>query len=164
MKVKVTRIKTPVTQPVGDAKIFGRMANVFWKTCIAEGVTPMEFAKKGIVPRPDDHETFLLLMAMGFKPEAAKGLHTVLQFDFTGEVPGSCHVAIDDGRIETAVGGHASPNLTIEVPFECWMDVITGKMSGESVFMERKAKAEGDPSVLMRLKDLFGGSDRPVTG
>ena len=59
---------------VGDKEGFPTMGNLFWKTCIAEGVTPREFAEKGLMPRPDSIETFLMFMSMGFNPEAAQDL------------------------------------------------------------------------------------------
>ena len=39
-----------VTQPmVEDPAAFMEMGNLMWKTCIAEGVTPKEFAQKGMI-------------------------------------------------------------------------------------------------------------------
>ena len=32
------------------------MTNLFWKTCIAEGVIPGKFDEKGLRPRPDSVE------------------------------------------------------------------------------------------------------------
>ena len=50
-----------------------------------------------MVPRPDSIETFLLIMPMGFNPEAAGDTRAVIQFNFTGEVKGSCHLKIEKG-------------------------------------------------------------------
>ena len=33
------------------------MTNLYWKTCIAEGVSPREFDEKGLKPRTDSVET-----------------------------------------------------------------------------------------------------------
>lgn len=44
--------------------------------------------------RPDSIETFMLLMPVGFNPEAAGDTKATLQFEFTGSVEGSCHLSI----------------------------------------------------------------------
>jgi multimeric flavodoxin WrbA/putative sterol carrier protein len=146
-----------ITQPIGgDFESFAKMGNAFWKTCIREGLTPAEFHQKGIIPRPDSIESFMIIMPTGFNPGAAAGLKAVMQFDFSGEVDGSCHFKIEDGRIEAQEGAAEKPDLTIESPFEIWMDIMTGKADGQQMFMQQKYKAIGDLSVLMRMKDLFG--------
>ncbi|MBN2398641.1 MAG: flavodoxin family protein, partial [Deltaproteobacteria bacterium] len=38
-----------ITQPLVDTESFGRMGNLFWKACIAEGVTPKKFQKEQMV-------------------------------------------------------------------------------------------------------------------
>ena len=47
-------------------------------------------------------------------------------------------------------------SLTIEVPFEVWMDIMTGKANCQQMFMEQKYRVKGDLSLLMRMKQLFG--------
>jgi hypothetical protein len=89
----------------GDFDTHAKMANAFWKTCIQEGVTPREFAEKGMMPRPDSIDTFLMVMSIGFNPQSAAGTTAVLQFNFTGEVQGSCYLTIENGKIEAKEGG-----------------------------------------------------------
>lgn len=146
-----------ITQPiVHDFDLFAKMGNAFWKTCIREGLTPAEFYQKGLIPRPDSLETFMIIMPMGFNPGNAAGTKAVLQFNFSGEVEGSCHFKIDEGNMEAKAGSAEKPDLTIESPFEVWMDIMTGQADGQQMFMEQKYKAIGDLSLLMRMKDLFG--------
>ncbi|MFH1089971.1 MAG: flavodoxin family protein, partial [Pseudomonadota bacterium] len=76
-----------ITQPLFDNFNFMReMANLFWDTCINEGLSPKEFDEKGLTPRPDSIETFMIIMSMGFNPEAASGTEATLQFVFSGAV------------------------------------------------------------------------------
>jgi len=35
-----------IKQPLVDPQVFSKLGNIFWKTCIAEGVTPKEFKEK----------------------------------------------------------------------------------------------------------------------
>lgn len=140
---------------IEDKAAFGLMGNLFWRTCINEKVTPKEFAEKGLMPRPDSLETFMIVMPMGFKPEAAQGLKAVLQFHFSGEVEGHCYFQIENNRLLPVEGKAEKPDLTIETPFEVWMDLLTGKADGQQLFMEQKYKVMGDLSLLLRLNQLF---------
>jgi multimeric flavodoxin WrbA/putative sterol carrier protein len=146
-----------ITQDMGqDKDRFRKMANLMWKTCIAEGVTPKELAEKGLIPRPDSLDTFMLVMPMGFNPDKAKDTRAVLQFRFTGEVSGACYFAIEQGQIKAREGSAEKADLTIESPFEVWMDIMTKKQDGQRAFMEGKYKVSGDFSLLLRMNELFG--------
>ena len=141
---------------IEDKEMFARIGNAFWKTCIAEGVTPREFEEKGLVPRADSLETFMMLLSMGFNPEGAGDTQAVIQFNFSGEAEGACSFRIENGRIEPRMGTAEKPDLTIESPFEVWMDIMTGKADGQQMFMEQKYKVNGDLSLLMRMNQFFG--------
>jgi hypothetical protein len=146
-----------VTQDiVKDKELFWKMGNLFWKSCIAEGITPKEFGERGVVPRPDSIESFMILFPMGFNADAAGEIKAVFQFCFSGETEGSCHFRIEDRRIEAINGRAQNPDLTVESPFELWMDIMTGKADGRQMFMAQKFKAAGDLSLLIRMDQLFG--------
>ncbi|MBI4965130.1 MAG: NAD(P)H-dependent oxidoreductase [Desulfomonile tiedjei] len=147
------RIAQPI---VTDFDSFAKMGNAFWKTCIQEGLTPAEFNQKGLTPRPDSLETFMVIMPSGFNPEGAGDTRAVIQFNFSGSVDGVCYFKIEDGKIEAKAGPAEKPDLTIDSPFDVWMDIMTGKADGQQMFMQQKYKTSGDLMLLMRLKDLFG--------
>ena len=149
----LTRITKPL---VDDPKPYFNMANLFWKTCIAEGVSPKEFHEKGMTPRPDSVEAFMFVMPMGFNPEAAGDTRATIQFKFSGEAEGSCHFRIENGKIQAALGAVEKPDLTIEAPFSVWMDIMTRKADGQRMFMEQRYKVFGDFSLLLRMNQLFG--------
>jgi putative sterol carrier protein/NAD(P)H-dependent FMN reductase len=145
-----------VTRPLmDDPKPYFKMANLFWKTCIAEGVNPKEFAEKRMIPRPDSVDTFMFMMPMGFNPEAAGDTKATVQFKFSGEAEGSCYFKIEKGTIQAAMGIAETPDLTIEAPFGVWMDILTRKADGQKMFMEQKYKVSGDFSLLLRMSQLF---------
>jgi len=147
-----------IRQSISDVKSMRATANVFWKTCIAEGVIPRTFDKGGIVPRPDSIETYMAIMSLGFNSQAAADTRAVLQFNFSGEVEGSCYFRIEKGDFEARLGTADQPALTIETPFAVWMDIITGKADGSQMLMEEKYQAEGDISLLMKMGQLFSGT------
>ena len=145
-----------VVQPVmEDNKIMHMMGNMFWKSCIAEGVTVKEFAEKGLIPRPDSLETFMIVLPMAFKPEGAAGLQAIIEFKFSGEVDDACYFTIKDSRISACSGPASEPSMTISVPFEVWMDIMTGKTDGQQAFMEGKYQVTGDMGLLMRFGEIF---------
>ena len=152
----MTRIK----QPLDNVNSTRAIANIFWKTCIAEGVIPRTFERKGMVPRPDSIETYMMTMSLGFNSQAAADIKAVMQFNFIGEVKGSCYFNIENGTFEARAGTAEEPDLTTKAPFAVWMDVITGKADGTKMLMGGKYQAEGDISLLMKMGQLFsGGSD-----
>ena len=107
-----------ITQPLlEENRLFFQIGNLMWKTCIAEGLTPREMEEKGIVPRPDSLETFMIIMPMGFNAKAAGDTRAVMQFQFRGEVEGTCHFKIENGDIQVFHGPADKPDLTIESPF-----------------------------------------------
>jgi len=140
-----------ITQPLGDVQSFARMGNLFWKTCIAEGVTPKEFAEKNMIPRPDSLESFMYIFPLGLNAKAAGERKVVLQFNFSGEVEGACHFTIEKGSVTAKSGPGENPDLTIDTPFQVWMDIMTRKADGARMFMEQKYKVQGDLPLMMQL-------------
>lgn len=143
-------------QSVQDLDVAYALGNLVWKNCIAEGVTLEEFMKKGLVPRPDSLETFMLVMAIAFNREAAGDIQATIQFNFSEAVDGSCYFTIGNGTIDPRSGQADKPSLTIDTPFDLWMDIVTGKADGQSLFMAEKYKVNGDMELLMRFDRLFG--------
>lgn len=146
-----------ITQDVvDDFDAFAAIGNCFWKTCIAEGVTTREFEEKKLMPRPDSVESYMLVMKMGFNPDGAADTACTIQFNFSGEVEGACCFNIHDGCLDTSTGVAPEPDLTINAPFDVWMDIVTGKADGQQLFMDQKYTTEGDINVLMNFGRFFG--------
>jgi len=144
-----------INTPAIDIKTTSALVNIYWQTCIDEGVTPKEFKKLGLVPRPDSLESFLVLMKEGFNPEKSQGFKGCYQFVFSGEQEGGCYFTINNGEIHCSPGSAAEPNITIVTPFELWMDIVTKKADGAQMFMAQKYKVEGDINLLMKMGEAF---------
>ena len=149
------RIKQVVEE---DKRILHRIGNLFWKTYIAEGVTPKEYGEKSMLPRPDSIESFMEISSMGFNAEKAGDMQATLQFNFNGDIRGVCHFDIAGGKITAHAGGAEKANLTINTPFELWMDIMAGKADGQQMFMEQKYAVDGDANLLLQMNDFFGRS------
>ncbi len=144
-----------IAQEVVEPALLAEVANLMWKTCIAQGVTPKEFDEKWLIPRVETLEEFMTIMRYVFSPEGAAGEEAVLQFDFSGSVEGPCQLKITDGAIETAVGMPYEPSLVIETPFELWADIMAGNEDAAQMFMEQKVTARGDFDILTRFARWF---------
>ena len=140
-----------ITQPITDAKSFAGTANIFWKSCISEKMTPKEFGEKKMVPRPDSLDSFMLFFPLGLNCEAAGDRKVILQFCFSGEVKESCYFTIENNKIDAKKGISENPDITIETPFNVWMDIMTRKADGQKMFMEQKYKVTGDISLMIKL-------------
>lgn len=137
-----------IKQPVGNEDTLVEIGNLYWKTAIAEGITPRTFEQKGMIPRPDSIESFMNIMSRGFNPRAVGDKQAILQFRLSGEVEGSCYFMIENGIVKAVLGTAEKSDLTIDTPFELWMDIVSGKADGQLMFMEGKYQAEGDMSLL----------------
>ncbi len=147
-----------ITQPIGDKTVMARAANIFWRTCIREKMTPEEMRAKGTVPRPESIEDFCLLMKMAFRPDRAAGLKAIIRFDFTGEQEGACSLSLSEHGVEESVQPGGRADLVVSAPFDVWMDILTGKADGQDALTKGWYTAEGDLSLLVRMRELFGPS------
>jgi multimeric flavodoxin WrbA len=146
-------------QPMRDRPTFMTLGNLAWKTCIAEGVTMPQFQERKMVPRPDSIETFMLIMPYGLNTQAAAERQIVVQFNFSGETGGSCYFTVQKDGVQAATGTSAGPDLTIESPFDVWMDILTGKAEGPQMLMEGKYRVDGDLPLMIKL---FERQEEPV--
>ena len=103
---------------------------------------------------PTVKETFDL-MSSRFKPDKAAGVNAVIQYDITGEGGGSWHATIKDGKCAVGPGAATSPNLTLTISGQDWLDMLAGKVSGQMAFMSGKLKLKGDMGLAMKIGGMF---------
>ena len=94
-------------------------------------------------------------MPSQFNADAAKGMNSVIQFNLTGDGGGSYNVEIKDGACKVSEGTHASPNMTMTMAAQDYVDMISGKLNGQMAFMSGKLKIAGDMSLAMKMQTLF---------
>ena len=94
-------------------------------------------------------------MSANLNPDAAKGMNSVIQFNLTGDGGGNYHVVIKDGTAQVNEGSHASPNMTMTMAAQDYVDMITGKLNGQMAFMSGKLKIAGDMGLAMKMQTLF---------
>jgi putative sterol carrier protein len=94
-------------------------------------------------------------MSQNLNPDAAKGMNSVIQFNLSGDGGGNYHVIIKDGTCSVAEGTHASPNMTMTIAAQDYVDMISGKLNGQMAFMSGKLKIAGDMGLAMKMQSLF---------
>jgi putative sterol carrier protein len=94
-------------------------------------------------------------MPSRFNREAAKGLSAVYQFNLTGDAGGTWYVRIDNDKCEVHEGAHSSPDITISMSAQDYVDMTTGKLDGQKAFMERRLSIKGDTGKALRMQSLF---------
>lgn len=95
--------------------------------------------------------------AMGsrFRPDKATGTNAVIQYDVSGEGGGTWTAAIKDGTCTVTPGPAQNPNLTLQIAAQDWLDMLSGKQSGQMLFMSGKLKIKGDMGLAMKLGSMF---------
>lgn len=103
---------------------------------------------------PTVKETFDL-MGGRFRADKAAGTNAVIQYDVSGDDGGTWHAIIKDGTCTVNTGAAASPNLTLQIAGQDWLDMLSGKQSGQMLFMSGKLKVKGDMGLAMKLGSMF---------
>src|SRR5512141_2940535 len=94
-------------------------------------------------------------MPRAFKPEAAQGMNSTIQFHLTGAEGGDWIVEIKDGACTVTQGTAANPSMTLTADAQDYKDIVTGKSNPMTAFMQGKVKLAGDPALAMKLSNLF---------
>jgi putative sterol carrier protein len=94
-------------------------------------------------------------MPSRFRADRASGTNAVVQYDISGDGGGTWHAVIKDGACSVKEGPAASPNLTLQVGAQDWIDVTSGKQNPQMLFMAGKLKLKGDMGLAMKLGSMF---------
>jgi len=104
---------------------------------------------------PTVQETFQAMPGR-FKADKASGTNATIQYDISGEGGGTWNAVIKDGACTVNSGAAAtSPNLTLQISAQDWLDMLSGKQSGQMLFMSGKLKVKGDMGLAMKLGSMF---------
>ena len=94
-------------------------------------------------------------MPSRFRADKAAGTTATIQYDISGDGGGTWNAVIKDGTCAVTPGAAASPNLTLQISAQDWLDMLSGKQSGQMLFMSGKLKAKGDMGLAMKLGSMF---------
>jgi putative sterol carrier protein len=88
-------------------------------------------------------------------PAKAANMNAVYQFDLSGDDGGQYHIVLKDGKGEAGAGAPESPNITITMAANDFVDLSTGKLDGTMAFMSGKIKIKGDMGLAMKLQSVL---------
>ena len=94
-------------------------------------------------------------MPANFNPDAAAGVDAVFQFDISGDEAAQYYLVVKDQKCEIAEGTHAGPSVTFNMASPDFIDMMTGKLSGQAAFFSGKLRVSGDLMLAQRLGNLF---------
>ena len=94
-------------------------------------------------------------MSGRFRPDKATGTSAVIQYDISGDGGGTWHVVIKDGACTVNQGAATNPNLTLLISAQDWTEMLSGKQSGQMLFMSGKLKVKGNMGLAMKLGSMF---------
>jgi len=98
-------------------------------------------------------------MCLSFAPSAASELVATIQFEVSGDEPGTYHLQIDNEACTFHPGPTESPSIVFRTPSEVWLRISQGEMSGRDALMQGLYEVQGDPGLLMRMDSLFPSGD-----
>lgn len=88
-------------------------------------------------------------------PAKTAGMNAVFQFVINGEGGGQWYAKIENGQTEVAAGSQENPSITLTAEAADWLDIISGKLNGQTAFLTGKLKIKGDMGLAMKLPSLF---------
>ena len=94
-------------------------------------------------------------MPTKFRADKAAGTNATIQYEVSGEGGGTWHAVIKDGSCTVRDGAASNPSLTLQISAQDWLDMLSGKQSGQMLFMSGKLKVKGDMGLAMKLGSMF---------
>ena len=87
------------------------------------------------------------------EPEMLGGMDCLYQFN-VGTF--AYNVLIKDRKAAVAEGEAASPNCTVIISQEDFIDILSGKLNGQKAFFTGRLKVAGDIGMALKLGAFFG--------
>jgi len=94
-------------------------------------------------------------MESRFRADKAAGVNASIQYDITGSGGGTWNAVIKDSACKVSSGAVANPTLTLTMAAQDWLDMTSGKLSGQNAFMTGKLKLKGDMGLAMKIGGMF---------
>jgi putative sterol carrier protein len=88
-------------------------------------------------------------------PAKLAALKGVFQFDLSGIDPAIYSVTVADGKAVVSEGTSPSPDITISMASNDFIDMVEGRLDAVSAFMGGKLKVKGDMMLAMQLQSLL---------
>ncbi len=90
-----------------------------------------------------------------FLPDKTQGVNKTIQFDFSGNEPGTWAMTVNNGTMSYHEGPAENPNATVNVDSDDWLKILRGEVNAVSAFMSGKIKVNGDMTLMMQFQNWF---------
>jgi putative sterol carrier protein len=98
-------------------------------------------------------EFFQKILPSRFKAEKAAGVDVIAQINVSGPQGGNWAVTVKDQKLTVTEGIHPSPNLTLKMSPEDFLELVNGKLSAEKAFFTGRIQFKGNIAVALKLRD-----------
>ncbi|MBW1702326.1 MAG: NAD(P)H-dependent oxidoreductase [Deltaproteobacteria bacterium] len=136
---------------------FRQMGNRFWNTWIR-----YEEEKKAGKELPQFEEylqadmgMFFGGMASVYNPAKAGDFEGIFQFDIAGDQAGKCYLQIKDKQCTFNEGEAENPGIIIHTPWDVWLSIGQGEISGQDALMQGKYTVDGDLGLMLKMQEIF---------
>ena len=89
-----------------------------------------------------------------FDPAKAAGISAVVQLKISGDEGGEWYLTIKDQALTVNKGTAENANMTITMKDVDYVNLVTGKLSGQKAFMTGKLKFKGDMMLGMKIQKI----------
>ncbi len=104
-----------------------------------ENTTPKEFFEKTLPAR--------------FNPNKATDVDVVVQVELMGVNKGNWIVTIREKKLDVKEGTHPTPNLSLKMTDNDFLDLVNGRLSAERAFFTGKVQFKGNIAMALKLKE-----------
>ena len=88
-------------------------------------------------------------------PEKAAGLKANIQVNLSGNSGGDWFFAFSDNQMTVNPGVASTPDLTLGLTAEDFVNLIKGRVNPMALFMGGKIKVEGNLALATKFQDMF---------
>ncbi len=98
-------------------------------------------------------EFFDIVLPTAFNPSKAAGINVTVQINITGPNGGDWVVTIKDQKIHVENSLHSSPDLTLKMTENDFLDLVNRKISAERAFFSGKVHFKGNIALALKLRE-----------
>ena len=91
-----------------------------------------------------------------FLPDVAGDMEAIFQFNISDPENFTSHIKIKDSQVTLHEGPAEDPDVTVHSPPDIWLQVVKGELDGATAVMMGQFSFDGELSLLLELKKIFG--------
>lgn len=141
--------RAQLAEPLFPRQVYERMADASW------GQSP-----KG--QEVSEALAFTRQMASLYNPASYPGQDRVIEMDYN-DLGERYQLVLGEWDCQVTEPRQAA-TMTVHTPFDLWQNIGAGQVSGADALMEGRYRVDGDVSLLMDWKKIFGPEEGPVKG